>query len=210
LTEVVIVGAGGMGREAAAWIDAAGAVDLVGFLDDDPSLHGTSVAERPVLGGSSWLWDHPGVRAVLAVGTPAIRGELLSQLDEHGARLATVVHPAAVVGPRVTLGDGAIVCPGVVLTCDIDVGRAAILNYGAMVGHDATIGEAAFVAPGVHLGGAVSVGAQAEVGIGASVIQGVAIGERAVVGAGAVVIGDVAPDTTVVGVPARPIRPSGG
>ena len=61
-----------------------------------------------------------------------------------------------------------------------------------------------------HLGGAVSVGVQAEVGIGASVIQGVAIGERAVVGAGAVVIGDVAPDTTVVGVPARPIRPSGG
>jgi serine acetyltransferase len=44
------------------------------------------------------------------------------------------------------------------------------------------------------------------VGIGATVIQNIRVGYEAVIGAGAVVIADVAPMTTVVGVPAREIK----
>lgn len=203
---IVIVGAGGMGREAAAWIAATGrAGEVVGFLDADESLHGEVVAGRPVLGGTDWLEHNLDVEVVAGLGSPARRAGLVASLDAIGVRLATVIHPSATIGPRVTIADGAIVCAGVLLTCDIAVGRAAIINYGAMVGHDGVVGEASFVAPGVHLAGAVTVGPQADVGIGASVIQGIRIGERAIVGAGAVVIRDVAPDTTVVGVPARPL-----
>ena len=203
----VIVGTGGMGREAAAWVDDADhGRELVGFLDDDPATHGATVARLPVLGGVDWLADHRDVEVVLAIGAPIARDAVLSRLDALGQRLATVVHPSAYVGPRVQVEDGAIVCPGVVLTCDIEVGRAAILNYGAQVGHDGVIGRCAFVAPGANLGGNVTVGACADVGIGASVIQGRSIGERAVVGAGAVVIRDVPAETTVVGVPAAPLR----
>jgi UDP-2-acetamido-3-amino-2,3-dideoxy-glucuronate N-acetyltransferase len=43
----------------------------------------------------------------------------------------------------------------------------------------------------------------ASIGSGATILCGVTIGERAMVGAGAVVTGDVAPDATVAGVPAR-------
>ncbi len=208
MATLVVVGAGGMGREAAAWLaDAGRGSSLVGFVDDDPTLHGTEVAGYHVVGGVSWLHEHPDVEAVLAIGSPQRRGALASELDAADVRLATVVHPSAMVGPRVTIGPGSIVCPGVLLTCDVEVGRAVILNYGAMVGHDTRIGDAAFVSPGVRLAGAVVIGAEADLGIGASVIQGVEIGARAVVGAGAVVIRDVSPATTVVGVPARPCPP---
>jgi acetyltransferase-like isoleucine patch superfamily enzyme len=61
------------------------------------------------------------------------------------------------------------------------------------------------VAPGVRLGGDVEVGEGALIGIGAVVLPGKKIGAWAVVGAGAVVTKDVAPNATVVGVPARPI-----
>lgn len=44
------------------------------------------------------------------------------------------------------------------------------------------------------------------VGWGAKVIGGVVIGENATIGAGAVVVGDVPPETTVVGIPAKPIN----
>jgi len=206
---IVIVGTGGMGREVAAWLaDGGRGGAVLGFLDDDPATHGRSVAGLPVLGGREWLeeGDNADVEVVVALGGPTARAGYLGHLDSVGSRVATVVHPSASVGPRCEVGAGSIICPGVVLTCDVRLGRAVIVNYGAMVGHDGAVGESGFIAPGVHLAGNVTVRAQADVGIGASVIQGVTIGERAVVGAGAVVIRDVAPDVTVVGVPARPIR----
>ena len=49
-----------------------------------------------------------------------------------------------------------------------------------------------------------TIGSQAVINSGAKVLGEIEIGERAKVGANAVVIEDVAPNTTVVGVPARP------
>lgn len=207
---LVIVGTGGMGREAAAWIaDVGREGDLLGFLDDDAASHGSQVAGLPVLGGTAWLQDRTEVEVVVAIGSPVVRSTLAARLVAAGVELTTVVHPSAVVGPRVTVGAGSIVCPAAMLSCDVVVGRAVIVNYGAMVGHDGVLGDACFVAPGVHLAGAVTVGPRTEIGIGASVIQGVRIGSDAVVGAGAVVIRDVPDGATVVGVPAKPIRGAG-
>ena len=47
----------------------------------------------------------------------------------------------------------------------------------------------------------------ASIGSNATIIAGVTIGENAMVGAGAVVTRDVDPNTTVAGVPAKPVYP---
>jgi sugar O-acyltransferase (sialic acid O-acetyltransferase NeuD family) len=195
-----------MGREAAAWVADAGHGPLLGFLDDDPSMHGVTVAGHRVLGGLGWLDAHPGVEVVIGVGSPQGRATVLQALAERGIQPATVIHPGAQIGPRVQIGPGCIICPGVVLTCDLTLGRAVIVNYGALLGHDCRVGDAAFIAPGAHVAGKVSIGERADIGIGASIIQGITIGAGAVVGAGGVVIRDVEPGTTVAGVPARPLE----
>jgi sugar O-acyltransferase (sialic acid O-acetyltransferase NeuD family) len=207
LDGIVVLGTGGMGREAAAWVAEAGLAPLLGFLDDDPTRLGATVADQRVFGGLDWLDDHPGVEVVLGVGSPQGRAAVLRSLDERGIRPATVVHPSARIGPRTNIGPGSIICPGAVLTCDIRLGRAVIVNYGALLGHDGRVGDAAFIAPGAHVAGNVTIGERADVGIGASIIPGITIGPEAVVGAGAVVIRDVEPGATVVGVPARPLEP---
>jgi len=205
----VIYGAGGMGREALAWLrDVDGRADVAGFLDDDPELSGSRVADLAVLGDSEWL--EPGVDVVVAVGAPRARRAVVERVLRLGASLRTVVHPSAYVGARTTIGAGSIVCPNVTLTVDITIGDAVIVNYGARIGHDGQVGDYAFVGPGVHLAGAVCVGEGAEVGIGASVIQGIQVGRWSRVGAGAVVVRDVPDDVTAVGVPARPISSAAG
>ena len=49
-------------------------------------------------------------------------------------------------------------------------------------------------------------GSNIDIGAGAKIIGGVTIGDSARVGANAVVVHDVAAGSTVVGIPAKPVR----
>lgn len=213
--DLVILGAGGMGQEVADLVQAAASDGprwrLIGFVDDDSSLHGLEVLGLPVLGDHRWL---SGRRAALAVGVgaPAARRRAWTAARSIGDFEApALVHPTAYVGSGCELGEGTVVGAHATLTADVAVGRFGIVNVGATVSHNARLAAFATVAPGAHLAGNVHLGEGSDVGIGASVTQGNTVGAWAIVGAGAVVIGDVPADTTVVGCPARIVdtRPAG-
>ncbi len=53
------------------------------------------------------------------------------------------------------------------------------------------------------------VGNDVTIGAGARVLGGIVVGDGATIGANAVVIDDVAPGATMVGIPARPLKPKG-
>lgn len=209
-TPIVVVGTGGMGREAVTWLQDAEPDALIeGFLDRDPSLRGREFSGLPVLGEISWIQDR-AVQVVVAIGSPPARRDIVRSLREQGVQLRSVVHPSATIGARSTVGPGSIVCPNVTITVDVEIAEAVIVNYGAQIGHDCRVGPYAFIAPGVNLAGNVTIEEGADVGIGASAIQGVTIGAWSRVGGGAVVINDVPAGATVVGVPARPLGNQGG
>jgi sugar O-acyltransferase (sialic acid O-acetyltransferase NeuD family) len=120
-----------------------------------------------------------------------------------GFQFAPVVHPKTTIAADVTIGAGTFVAAGVVINCGSKIGAHVVVNTSASIDHDCHINDFAFVAPGVALAGSVQLMKRSLVGIGSCVIQGTTIGADAIVGVGAAVIDDVAPDTTVVGVPAR-------
>lgn len=203
-TPIIVVGAGGMGRESLAWtLDAFPDRKILGFCDDAVETD-TIVAGFPVLGPVDWVADRD-VECVVAIGAPLSRQTVLHRLHVAGAQLRSIVHPSAHIGPDVCLGDGAIVGPNVTLTRDITVGEAAILNFGCQIGHDCRIGDVAFVGPGVSLAGNVTLLEGASIGIGAAIIEGTTVGAWSRIGAGAAVINDIPNNVTAVGVPCRPI-----
>lgn len=210
MEDVVIVGAGGFGREVCQWIEHANQEKarfaVRGFLDGDVSKHASVIHELPVLGDIDWLADHPGVGAVIAVGSPATKRRLVARLRPHVARFPTIVHPRAVLGRYVELGDGTIVCPDVIVTTDVRIGQFVTLNLDLTIGHDAVLGDYCTLAPGAHVSGYVTFGEGVEVGTGAVFVPSVSVGEWSVVGAGAVVSASLPANCTAVGIPAKPIK----
>ncbi len=177
--------------------------NVLGFLDDQADGAG-SFSDLPILGNLDWLEGRRAAVA-LAIGSPSARRRLHRAAKSRGAVFPTLVHPDAMVGDDVSLGEGSIVGAGAIVTANVRGGVSVIANIGATVSHDVTLGDFATIAPGAHIAGTVTVGEGADIGIGASVIQTLSIGEWSVVGAGAVVIRDVAPNSTVVGVPAHAV-----
>jgi sugar O-acyltransferase (sialic acid O-acetyltransferase NeuD family) len=209
---VVIIGAGGHGREVADILrhqtQTTGEAEALGFIDENPDLHGQSPDGLPVLGDWSWFdgADRRDLAVICAVGSPKICGRLVERARSIGLSFANVISPLAHISSFARLGEGVTIFPGVVINAGAFVDRHSILNVGVVISHDTTVGPYSNINPGVRLAGNVIVGEGCYIGMGASVIQGRTIGRWSVIGAGAVVIHDVPPNVTAVGVPAMVIK----
>ena len=209
MTSIVIIGAGGHGKVLAAALLRAN-IRVHGFLDADAALTGKSILGLPVLGDDVLLNDPQNahwrlVNGIGSIGRPARRRELFERLKERGFVFQTVVDPTSIIGPEVELCEGSQVLAGAVIQPGAYIGRNSIVNSRASIDHDVTLGAHVHVAPGAVLSGNVIVGDEVHIGTGAAVKQGVRIGSGAIIGVGAAVIADVAQDSMVAGVPARPL-----
>lgn len=188
----------------------SGCEHVVGFIDSDPAMRGRRIDGIEVLGTPADLLsigDATGThRAIVAIGDNGVRRAFADRLESLGFELINAIHPSANLAGNVTFGTNVVVAAGALVCAHCQIGDSVILNTGCIVDHEAHIGTASHICPGARLAGRVTVDSGAFVGIGATIIQGLRIGCEATVGAGAVVIADVAPLSTVVGVPAREIK----
>ena len=208
MTSLVIVGAGGFGREVFQLVEDinAGAhrFDVRGFLDDGELAPEALARLRSDVLGPTALLAEIDADYVIGIGTPKPRRKIDLVARRYGRRAATLRHPSATLGRDVQLAEGVIVAAGARLTANITVGRHAHINVNCTIGHDTVIQDFATLYAGVHLGGGVVIEEEATLGTGCVVLPYVRVGRGAVVGAGAVAVHDVPPDTTVVGPSARP------
>ena len=209
MSPLYIIGAGGFGREVAHWLaqspDCGVKWRLAGFLDDNAAALTGFRADLKVVGSIQSYRPAPGDLLVCAVSQPKIKPAVVESLRARGARFLTFVHPRATLGGNVRLGEGCIVCPGAVLTCDIEVGEHTTVNVNATIGHDARVGSFCLVSGHVDITGFCKVGDRVFLGSHATMIPRTVIGDGATVAAGAVVFSKVEPGVTVAGNPAARI-----
>src|SRR5699024_10821393 len=146
----------------------------------------------------------------IAIAGGQVREQLSAQLRQHDIQPWAIRDSTVVTMDDVTMDEGSILSPLVVLTSNIRIGKYFQANIYSYVGHDCVIGDFVTFAPAVGCNGYIVVEDHAYIGTGAILRQGtpekpLIIGKSAVVGMGAVVTKDVPPDTTVVGNPARPL-----
>jgi acetyltransferase EpsM len=197
-SEIVVIGAGGLGREVRDAIDAAqarGGPEFVGFLDD--------YAEGPeVIGTVSAMGSIASVCYVVAIGDSAVRAGVVGGAPPN-VEFASVVHPAAVVSPRATVGPGVFVAPLAYIGPGAIVGAHTIVNVHSQVGHDAVTGEFVTLSPLVALNGHSIVGQGSFLGSVSAVDIGVSVGRWSKVAAGSRVTRSAGDGFLLVGNPAK-------
>lgn len=214
MRDLLVLGAGGQGREAVLVAEAMNRVrptwNVLGFVERDGAAVGTTVGRHRVVCRDADVGAMDAA-LVVAVGDPQAVSRAVKRLgDLPASRFANLVHPSvSLEGDPLTWGVGNVVAAGTIFTTEVRIGSWNYVNLACTVSHDVVIGDCCVVNPGARLSGGVRIGSRCLIGAGACILQGRTVGDDARVGAGAVVTHDVAPGTTVVGVPARPLRRGG-
>jgi sugar O-acyltransferase (sialic acid O-acetyltransferase NeuD family) len=204
---LAILGASGHGKVVADAAEQGGWPSVAFFDDAWPGLqtNGPWAVEGNTEALLDRLMDFDGV--IVAIGNNHTRVAKQSELVASGGKMATIIHPSAMVSAYATVGAGSVVFANAAVNACATVGVGVIVNTGAVLEHDCVVGDFAHISPNAVLAGGVVLGSLVWIGSCASVKPLIAIGEASVVGMGAVVIKDVPPGVTVVGNPAKVFEP---
>lgn len=140
---------------------------------------------------------------IITIGSNQTRKKIAEELNSE---FGWAIHPTAVLGDDVSIGQGSVVMAGVAINSSSTVGNHGIINTSCSIDHDCVLGDYVHISPNATLCGTVSVGEGTHIGAGATVIPNISIGKWATIGAGAVVINDIPDRAVVVGNPGRIIR----
>lgn len=191
MRDIVIIGAGGIGREVAWIIEEINEVNptwnIVGFVDDNSEMWGKELNGYRVLGGIEAL-DKLEVKpeVVVAIANCGIKKGIVEKLNGK-FDFATVVYPTVSISRFIEIGQGTIIYPGVILTVNTKIGNHVIISGNCGIGHDTVIGDYSSVLWGSSFSGYDVVAEECFIGVGTKVAQGVGIGDSRRVSTGSIV-----------------------
>lgn len=208
MKKICIIGTGGFAREVMCLITDLGKYDEVDcFMEVDEiwekNWKNKTIMDKPVRPQSEF---NPALYSVtIGIGDPMIREKVTSQLPEN-TEYITLIHPSAVVSQWTEIEEGAVICAGCILTCDIKIGKHVHLNLHTTIGHDCNIGDFVTTAPGVNISGICNIDKSVYLGTSSATRQGINICSNVVIGMGAMVVKSIKEPGVYVGMPAKKLK----
>jgi len=207
--KLVIIGAGGLGREVLFLLSdinkKSDCYDILGFIDNAPELQNKHINGSPLLGDDSWLLSYDDeIDVVIAVGVSHARKKIYEKFShKQNISFPNIIANDVKYSDTVTIGKGCIIGFYSLLTVNISIGDFVLLNSYCQVAHNACIGNFVTLYGNASVSGNVSIGECVEIGVGTRILPKISIGENSKVGIGSVVVSNVPANCTVFGVPAK-------
>lgn len=206
MKKIIIVGAGGFGRELLWWIKDINKVEkkweIAGFIDDNLNALDGYECDYPIIGTIKDWQPKEDEEFALAFGSPSLKRKIVGLLKNKSAKFATIVHPTAMLSEFAKVGEGLIMFPNSKISCNTTVGDFVTL-LATPIGHDTTIGDFTVISGGCNILRNVKIGHDVFLAAGVCIAQDVQIGDSSYLGLGSVVLKDVPAGATVFGNPAR-------
>lgn len=210
MKDIIIIGAGGVGKETALLIEQINKIkptwNLLGFLDDNTKLQSSYINGYKVMGGIDYIYNLNNIYAVCAIASFEVKRKIVDKLIKHNVKFPKIIHPSVNIPKTTSMGEGTIIYPGVIMTTNISIGNHVIISPGCGIGHESVIEDFCSILWKVNISGNVRIGAGCFLGTGSTVIQNIKVGKETIVGAGAVVVTNLPERCTAVGVPAKVIK----
>lgn len=203
MKDLIIVGAGGFGREAYHLAKTIGNWNIIGFIDDNPNALKGYKCEAKIVGSIKDWTPTENEEFAMGIASPKGKESIANYLKTKGANFVSLIHPRAMVYDTAEIGEGCII-GGM-----SNIGDCAKLgNFvnvaGSIVGQDSIVGDFSTTTAYVNIASA-HIGQRVFIGSHSVILNSKKIGDDAYICAGSVVISNVKPGTKVFGNPAKKI-----
>lgn len=198
MKDLIILGAGGTSYDL---VDIAVAMNnekpqwnIVGFLDDNSTLHDSKVYGYQVLGNIEDASNFPNAFFASSIADAYktnLRELVRNKVKWGNDRFASLIHPKSIISDTAVIESGAIIYANVTLSGAVHVGHNTFLCGNTFLGHECEIGSHCALSVGNFLASDVKVGNCSYLGVGVNVRHQIRIGENCLVGMGTVVVKDI-------------------
>lgn len=203
-----LIGAGGFSRELESWfIDSnlSKNYDLKGYVDDNEKALESFKNDLKVVDSfiNGSIWESANI--VIGIASCEVKQKMHTELQLSNSKVLSFQHNSSLIAKNSSLGEGYVLCPYVIVSCNVTIGDLVSINSGSQIGHDVTIGNYASIMANVDIGGGADIGNSVFIGSNAVILPGVKIPDKTRIGAGSVVLKSIKQSGTYFGNPAKKI-----
>ncbi|WP_372948087.1 NeuD/PglB/VioB family sugar acetyltransferase [Mariniphaga sp.] len=207
MKNLIIIGAGGMGREISHHATLCKGYNtefkIKGFLDDDKdALNGFKGYPIIIDTIHHYIPEHDDV-FVCSMGDVVKKKRSIDIILDKGGEFINLIHPDASISKNVKMGKGCIILKNAFIGVECEIQDYALIQESAIIGHDVKIGKYSRVDCHVVCVGGIEVKDEVTIHSSAVINDRVIVEKGAVVGALSFVIRRVKENTTVFGNPAK-------
>ena len=205
MTDLVIIGAGGFGREMFEHINMINTQveptwNFIGYIDDSSEETKEGVK---ILGGlETFLKMDTSIQYFIAIANMAVREKIANRCKQAGFTAATIIDAEVMIAPGCEIGEGTYLGHRTVLRRNVKIGEHCVIQGGGVICRDTEVGAYTSVMTNPCFGSNVKIGKYNYFGLRCNVADDVATTDDCTFGACASVNEDALIPGMYVGVPA--------
>jgi sugar O-acyltransferase (sialic acid O-acetyltransferase NeuD family) len=207
MKNLIIIGAGGLGREvynlAIHCNEVNKTFNIKGFIDDNLNALKNFTGYPPILSNVIEYVIEKDDLFVFAIGSVDIKKNICAVILEKGGIFINLIHPTSRINQNAKIGNGVLIFMNSNISNDCIISDFVTIQGYVGLGHDTVIGKWSHISTFTFTGGEVVIGEQVLLNTRSTILPKIKICDKAIVGACSLVVRNIKEPHTFFGIPAK-------